>query len=265
MPITEPYLILKNKDFLSHFQKEMDIEKYKIFDSVLEKKDINDAIVFITSFGLSSPAGSIGKFFATGLRQHCEEFLIEQLERLESNNTTIRKEVSLSLFMNPLFGLSLEKYLATQNLIKDGIKTVFALFSDSKKEKLIKQLLLRNLEIVRWSLASTLVLIMNYIESRKSKGITYNIDFIKRVSKYICIIYTNSNEPLDLFILDYSPFIYSSKIKQKPLYIVDIFEDNSYESIIEDISGPQTKLNKYFEDYAIRGRNLVISEIKKIS
>ena len=137
--------------------------------------------------------------------------------------------------------------------------------SHNKREKLIEKICRRELEVVRWSLSSSLILIMNFMVMCKSEQLRYDMNFLKEAASYICRLYSSCDQAEELFVVDFSKYIYSAQIHTSQLYILDILEDNSYKSIQEGVVGPQEYLRKYFDIYAIKKRDDIISRIRAIS
>lgn len=255
-----PYVILENKAKCIERLNSFGIKETDIFDSLLKDDGLNDVLAQLTAIGIgiSNPMSIIGSAFLIALKQHSKDVINEQLFRLRNNPYRINDEVSINIFLFACMGYAMKTNLKAQNYVSDGLKVTYSLFNKSKQEKVMENLLRRNLEILRWSVTSTYTLIFNYLEQCKSQNVSFDYDYVSSVSKYLHTVYYSCESVEELFVSGFGDYLSNSHE-----YMSDMLLDGSFRNLFSSIPSPNKEAANAYNIYVLNHRDSIIQSLRE--
>lgn len=255
-----PYIILENKVKCIERLNSFGVKETDIFDSLLKDDGLNDALAQLTAIGLGipNPMSILGSAFLIALKQNSKDVINEQLTRLTCNPNRIKDEISLNIFLFACMGYTMKKYIKAQKYVSDGIKVSYSLFNKSKQEKVMENLLRRNLEILRWSITSTYALIFNYLEDCKKRSEPFDFGYISSVCKYVHTVYYSCESVEELFVSGFGDYL-----SNRHEYMSDMLLDGSFKNLFSGIPLPNKDVINAYNIYVLNKKDDIIHDLRE--
>lgn len=258
-----PYDLLKDTTKLQYYVQKLEIDDYKIFTSVLTSdNEVDKALSFVVSqvSGVANPAETLGWLNLQRIKNDSQDFLSEQIVRLENNLYRFNDELSINLLAFACMAFEMNQVVNARQQMSDVGHIFMGLFSRKKAEEWERSLYERLAEVVRWSYSSSILLIIHYIMLCEKHNKSYNLTELKSIAKYIGLLYASCNDTRECFVISYGHLI-----SQKHQYIHDILLNHTNPISLYDLPEHHSRICRDIFTNYVSGdkRELILNDIEE--